>query len=183
MPRCKRTALIFMFAALWLLLPALPRAQVTEYQLKAVFLFNFVQFVEWPAESFAAGDSPIVVGVLGTDPFGALLDELENEAPVKGRSIVVRRFARVEEVDVCHLLFVNINDPERLQTVLAALKNRATLTVGDAAAFLDKGGMIQFVSQDERIRLRINLDAATAAGLTLSSKLLRPAQVITTAGG
>jgi hypothetical protein len=169
-------------AVFWLLFPGLVRAQpVTEYDLKAVFLFNFAQFVEWPPDSFATADSPIVIGVLGEDPFGTALDQLVSDTPVKGRRIVVRRFERVEDLDVCHLLFINVRNAARLRAVITALDKRATLTVGDVEPFLEQGGMIQFVTQDDRIKLRINLGAATAAGLTLSSKLLRPAQIITTA--
>jgi hypothetical protein len=173
-----------LFAALWLLLPLSLRAQqLPEYDVKAAFLFNFAQFVEWPPESFASAESPIVIGVLGEDPFGPALDQLISQEPVNGRRTVVRRFERVEDVDVCHLLFINVRNPARLAAAIGALNKRATLTVGDAEPFLDQGGMIQFVTQNNRIKLRINLDVATAAGLTLSSKLLRPAQIITTAGG
>jgi YfiR/HmsC-like len=172
-----------LFAALWVLLPTPMRAQqVGEYDLKAAFLFNFLQFAEWPADSFAAADSPMVLGVLGEDPFGRLLDQLVQDAAVNGRQITVRRYARTEDIDVCHLLFVNLRNAGRLKAVLAGLNGRATLTVGDADGFLEQGGMIQFVTQDSRIRLRINPDVASAARLTLSSKLLRPAQIISTVG-
>lgn len=169
-------------AVIWTVLPAPLRAEpIEEYKIKAAFLFNFLQFVEWPADSFTAADSPIVLGVLGEDPFGKPLDELVREAEVNGRPIVVRRYERTEDVDVCHLLFVNVRGADRVRAVIDALNGRAVLTVGDTDGFLEQGGMIQFVTQDNRIRLRINLDSATAARLKLSSKLLRPAQVITTA--
>jgi hypothetical protein len=177
----KRCLWPLLIAALWLPLSLLAQ-QVTEYDVKAVFLFNFAQFTEWPPEAFAGAESPIVIGVLGKDPFGTVLDQLVSEAPVKGRRIVVRRYERVEELDVCHLLFINVRNAARLGAVISALNRRATLTVGDVEPFLEQGGMIQFVTQDKRIKLRINLDAATAAGLTLSSKVLRPAQIITSAG-
>jgi hypothetical protein len=177
----KRRVWPILFAALCWLLPAASFAQpaIKEYDLKAAFLYNFAQFVDWPAEVFAAPDSPIVIGVLGEDPFGATLDELVSESPIKGRRIVVQRYQRIEDVDICHLLFVNLRNATRLKAVIGALDNRATLTVGDGDGFLEQGGMIQFVTRDNHINLRINLRAATAAGLTLSSKLLRPAQIVT----
>jgi len=178
--KCRAWSILL--AALWVLMPATMSAQqVAEYELKAAFLFNFLQFVEWPADSFAAADSPIVLGVLGADPFGQSLDQLAQDAAVNGRRIVVRRYERSEDIDVCHLLFVSLGNAGRLKAVIAALNGRAILTVGDADGFLEQGGMIQFVTQDNRIRLRINLDVAKAARLTLSSKLLRPAQIVTTA--
>src|ERR1044071_4339823 len=104
----KSRAWVILFAALCALLlpPAMPAQQVAEYQLKAAFLFNFLQFVEWPADAFASADSPIVLGVLGEDPFGELLDQLVQDAAVSGRRIVVRRYQRSDEIDVCHLLFI-----------------------------------------------------------------------------
>jgi YfiR/HmsC-like len=179
---CKRCWVWALFAVLLLLSFGIRAQQAAGYDVKAVFLFNFAQFVEWPAESFASPDSPIVIGVLGEDPFGSVLDQRVSEAPVKGRRIVVRRHERVEDLDMCHLLFINVRNAARLRVVISSLNQRATLTVGDAESFLEQGGMIQFFTQDNRIKLRINLDAATAAGLTLSSKLLRLAQIITTAG-
>ena len=181
--RKSRAWVILLAAVCAVLLPPAMRAQqVPEYQLKAAFLFNFLQFVEWPADAFAAADSPVVLGVLGDDPFGEPLDLLVQDAAVNGRRIVIRRYQRSDEIEVCHLLFVNLRNSARLKAVIAALNGRAILTVGDAEGFLEQGGMIQFVMQDNRIRLRINLDAATSAHLTLSSKLLRPAQIVTTAG-
>ena len=179
--KCK--AWLILLAAWCVLLPASMRAQQAgEYELKAAFLFNFLQFAEWPADAFATAESPIVLGVFGEDPFGRSLDQLVQDAAVNGRRIEVRRYQRAEEIEVCHLLFVNLRNMTRLKAVLAALQGRSILTVGDADGFLEQGGIIQFVMQDERIRLRINLDAATSAHVTLSSKLLRPAQIVTTAG-
>jgi hypothetical protein len=177
----KRCLWPLLIATLWLPLSPLAQ-QVTEYDVKAVFLFNFAQFTEWPPEAFASAESPIVIGVLGEDPFGSVLDQLVSEAPVKGRRLMVRRYERVEDLDVCHLLFVNVRNAARLRAVISALNRRATLTVGDVEPFLEQGGMIQFVTQDKRIKLRINLDVATAAGLTLSSKVLRPAEIVSSAG-
>jgi hypothetical protein len=109
------------------------------------------------------------------------LDQIVKNEVVNGRRIEVRRFQRSEDIDLCHLLFVNVPNAMRLKAVMSTLQGRAILTVGDADDFLEQGGMIQFITQDNRIRLRINLSVATAAGLTLSSKLLRPAQIISTA--
>jgi hypothetical protein len=149
-----------------------------EYQLKAVFLFNFAQFVEWPASAFPAPDTPLVIGVLGEDPFGSYLDETVRGETVHGRPLEVRRYRAAGEIGPCHILFVSKRDPGRLDVLLDSLKGRSILTVGDFEGFASHGGMIRFVTDRNRIRLRINLDAARAANLTLSSKLLRPAQIV-----
>src|SRR5882762_3439214 len=90
---------------------ATPRSVITpEYDLKAAFLFNFAQFVEWPADAFAAATTPITIGVLGDDPFGASLDALVNGETIRNRSLVVRRFPSVEQVDACHILFISASE-------------------------------------------------------------------------
>ncbi len=125
-----------------------------------------------------------MLGVLGEDPFGTSLDELVHEAAVKGRRVVVRRFADTADtgdIAVCHLLFLNVRDAVRLEAAMDTLRGHATLTVGDAEDFLERGGMILLVTQGDGIRLRIKFAAATAAHLTLSSKLLRPAQIVSMA--
>jgi hypothetical protein len=153
-----------------------------EYRLKAVFLFNFAQFVEWPASAFPEPDSPLVIGILGEDPFGAYLDETVRGETVNGRPLTVRRYRRVEEIGGCDVLFVSRTEQGRLGEILDSLKDRSVLTVSDADGFASRGGMIGFVTEQNRIRLRVNLEAARAANLTISSKLLRPAQIVSTRG-
>jgi hypothetical protein len=153
-------------------------AAPTEYQVKAVFLFNFSQFVDWPATSFDDDRSPLVIGVLGGDPFGATLDEIVRGETVNGRQLVVRRYQSVQEIDACHILFIDRSQNEQLDAVLAALKGRNVLTVGDFAGFARRGGIVRFITVDNKIRLRVNLAAAQDAKLTISSKLLRPAQIV-----
>ena len=153
-----------------------------EYEVKAVFLFNFSQFVDWPASAFPDDRSPLVVGVLGQDPFGAALDEAVRGETVNGRPLSIRRYERIEDVDACHILFIERTQQEQLDQILESLRDRSCLTVSDAEGFAAAGGIIQFVTIDNRIRLQINLDAAKLANLTISSKLLRPAQIVPTKG-
>ena len=156
-----------------------PTPTSPEYQLKAVFLFNFAQFVEWPPTAFPEAKAPLVIGVLGEDPFGPYLDETVRGEKVNNRPLVVQRFRRVEEIKTCHVLFVSRSERERLGQILPSLKGRNILTVGDAEDFAVRGGMIRFVTEKNKIRLRINVDAAKTADLTISSKLLRPAEIVT----
>jgi hypothetical protein len=151
-----------------------------EYQVKAVFLYNFAQFVEWPASAFPDSAAPLVICVLGEDPFGPYLDETVRGETVQAHPLAVQRHRRVKDIKGCHILFVSRQELERLPEILDTLKGRATLTVGDAEGFAKRGGMIRFMTEQNRIRLRVNLAAARAAHLTLSSKLLRPAQIVRT---
>lgn len=160
------------------------RAQTSayrEYQVKAVFLFNFTQFVDWPAVAFPDDQSPLTIGVLGEDPFGVFLDETVRDEKINRRSIVIRRYRHVEEVGSCQVLFISRSESHRLERILAALKGRSILTVGDEDSFARRGGMIGFVPANNHTRLQINLGAAKVAGLTISSKLLRPAEIVTEA--
>jgi len=150
-----------------------------EYQVKAVFLFNFAQFVEWPATAFASPSSPIVIGVLGDDPFGAYLDETVRGEKVNNRPVEVQRYGRVEEVKTCHILFISRSEARHLEQILVSLKDRSLLVVGDGDDFARRGGMIRLATIQNKVRLIINVDAAQVANLTISSKLLRSAEILT----
>ena len=170
-------------AAAWLAVTAPAYAQrpaVDERELKAVFLFNFVQFTEWPSEAFPDPQSPIVIGVLGDDPFGRVLDDVVSGELVLNRPLVIKRFRRVEEISSCHVLFVSPSEAAQYEEIFARLKGRSILTVGDTEGFAMHGGIIRFVTEQNRIRLRVNVGAAGAAGLTISSRLLRAAVIVGT---
>lgn len=156
-----------------------PGGAAHDYQIEAVFLFNFSQFVEWPPDALGASDEPFIIGILGADPFGGFLDAtIQNEKSL-GRSMVVRRYSRAEDASSSHILFIAGSEQHRFAADVAALKGRSILTVSDADDFLRQGGMIHFIRQDNRIRLQINLAAAKSAGLVISSKLLRPSKIFT----
>lgn len=150
-----------------------------EYQVKAVFLFNFAQFVEWPRAAFAGASSPIVIGVLGENPFGAYLDETVRDEKVNNRPLEIQRYHRVDEIKTCHVLFITRSEANHVEQLLASLKDRSILVVGDSDDFVQRGGMIRLASAQNKLRLIINTDAAKAANLTISSKLLRAAELAT----
>jgi hypothetical protein len=153
-----------------------PRA--SESQVKAVFLFNFAQFVEWPALAVSDSQKPVVIGILGDDPFGAVLDETLRGERLGARPFEIRRYRQVAEVQECDVLFISRSEAERAAAILANLKGRPILTVSEGKDFAKQGGMIQFFTDNSRIRLRINPEAAQAANLTISSKLLRVAEIV-----
>lgn len=147
-----------------------------EYKIKAVFLFNFTQFVDWSPAAFASPGSPFVIGILGNDPFGAALDETVQNEKVNGHPIIVQRFRDTRELRPCHILFINPEDADQMRDEISVL-GKNTLTVSDAGGFLRAGGMIRFFTQDNKIHLQINPDAAKAADLFISSKLLRVSDI------
>jgi hypothetical protein len=144
-------------------------------QVKAVFLFNFTQFVTWPHGSFPAPTSPFVIGIVGTNPFGNFLKKVVENEKVEGHPIAVQHFTGIKDVRNCHLLFVNVQNPAE---AIEELNQRGVLTVGDSADFARSGGMIGFYVENNKIRLQINTRSARAANLSISSKLLRLAAVV-----
>jgi len=149
-----------------------------EYQIKAVFLFNFAQFVEWPAHAFAEAQAPLVIGVLGEDPFGTYLEEIVRGEKINGHPLVVQRYHEAAEAKSCHILFINLTKPGDLKQTLAHLKSQSTLMVGDAPNFIQQGGMIRFFTENSKTRIQVNLEPVKDAELAISSKLLRLADIV-----
>ena len=149
-----------------------------EHDLKAVFLFNFARFVEWPADAFADRATPFTIGVLGDDRVARSLEIIVDGETVNGRRLVARRYASFDKVEPCHILFVAAGQSQHMDRILGKLGRHRVLTVGDARDFASGRGMIGFETVDQRLKLRINLSAATEARLTISSKLLRQATIV-----
>ena len=156
--------------------PALPAPG--EYQVKAVFLFNFARFVEWPAVTFVSADAPFTLCVYGDDPFGADLDTVVRGESAGGRPIVVRRIHDLPDVGQCQIVYISGSADRELESVVAALDRRATLTVSDVEGAARRGAMIRMMTVAGKIRLSINIDAVRASHLTVSSNLLRAAEVV-----
>jgi YfiR/HmsC-like len=166
--------LVLLFSA------AVRAAAPDEYQVEAVFLLHFTQFVEWPPQAFPAADAPFVIGVLGQDPFGHALDEAVRGETVNGHPLVVKRFSGAADLSPCHILFIDRSAVDQADRVIGTLLHTGTLTVTNFEVPAPADVIIRFLNQDQRIRLRINVDYARNAGLTISSKLLRPSQVVGT---
>ena len=153
-----------------------------EYQVKAVFLYNFTRFVEWPPRAFADPHTPFVIGILGDDPFGSFLDKAVRGETACSRPVVIRRYQRIEEITDCQVLFISRSETDKLERILGGLKGRTILSVGDTDRFSQSGGMIQLATENGKIRLKINVKRAKAAELAISSKLLRSAKIVVSGG-
>lgn len=150
----------------------------SEYQVKAVFLFNFSHFVDWPESAFDNPYSTFVIGIIGDDPFGPYLAAAVEQERIGSHIIRVERYRSIQEITKCHILYIGSKDPEEIKHILAAAKGHKILTVGDTPNFIRFGGMIRFYTEQGRIRLNINNTLARQTGLRISSKLLRVADVI-----
>ncbi|HEU5123058.1 MAG TPA: YfiR family protein [Verrucomicrobiae bacterium] len=158
---------------LWTVVPAAAQdVSPTEYQLKAAFLFNFAKFVDWPSAAFTNSAAPLVIGVLGQDPFGKDLENTVRNKNISGRSIVARTVGSIPDARQCHILFISNSESKRLREILEGLRGASVLTVGENEKFFVSGGMVNFVVEGRKIRFQINDAAAKAAGLKISSKLL-----------
>ena len=154
------------------------RPTVLEYQIKAAYLYNFAKFVDWPADKLADGSGPILVGVMGRDPFGSLLDGAFQGKTVRGHSLEVRRVSELAELKQCHMVFISEPERRRLGEILQSLGTEGVLTIGEMRQFAEQGGMVNFTTEDNKVRLEINVGATDRAGIKISSQLLKLARVI-----
>ena len=154
-----------------------------EYQVKAAYLFNFGQFVEWPQHAYASPAAPFVIGIIGEDPFGRTLDDVIAGESFGGRPLIVRRFRNPEDISACNILFIGRSEAGRLDETIEALRGRSVLTVTDIAGAEHRGAIIVLFNENNRVRMRINVAAARASNLIISSKLLRPAEIVGNDGG
>ncbi len=148
-----------------------------EYDVKAAFLYNFSAFTEWPATAFETPTSPIVVGVVGKDPFGSALDAMMKGERVKDRPLIVWRVTRPEDMSRCHILFISDSETKQLGEILSRLKSQPVLTVSDIPGFAELGGAVGFTTAGS-VQLSINPAAVQSAHLAMSAKLLRLARLV-----
>ena len=150
----------------------------TDFQVKAAYLYNFGRFVEWPTRTTATRGDAFTVCVLGQDPFGPALDATLAGETIGGKRVIARRIAAPQDSDNCQILFLSLTKGEGLERIIETVDKNSVLTVSDMPQFLERGGMIQFVSEGNRVRFEVNLTATQHAGLTLSSELLKVATAV-----
>jgi hypothetical protein len=179
-----------------ILLSGVPvRAESTssrEYQLKAAYLYNFIKFIEWPEEKMADANEPIIIGVIGKNPFGDAF-ELIKDDKVKGRKVIVKwvkgfeelkksdkaeMYQTIEDVRKCHLLFICSSEEKTSKEIMDLVKDCSVLTVAEILGFLESGGIINLSVEDKKIRFEINNVNANQAKLKISSQLLRLAKTV-----
>jgi YfiR/HmsC-like len=172
-----------MIVAMTLVLAATPflRAQSskpTDYDVKAAYLYNFGHFVEWPVNVTTAKNESFTVCVLGQDPFGPVLDAALVGETIAGKRVAAKRISTPQESGNCQILFMASAEEGRIKQIMETLNKQAVLTVSDMPRFSQRGGMIQFVLEGNRVRFEVNLTAVQQAGLSLSSDLLKVAAAV-----
>jgi len=149
-----------------------PTDSALEYQVKAAYLLNFTRYVEWPSNVWQAPAAPLVLCVVGVNPFGVMLDATVRGRKSQGRSIEVRRVTAKADVKGCHLVFIGRAEARRQPDILKEISGPGILTVGEGEPFAEAGGVIAFVIEDQSVRFAVNLDAAEQAKLRMSSHML-----------
>jgi hypothetical protein len=149
-----------------------------ERKIQAAFLLNFARYVEWPTTALSTAETPVCIGVLGDDPFGNFLDETVRGETIRGRNVVVRRERAAESLRDCHIVFISTSEQAQEAKVLAIFAGKPVLTVGDNAGFAQRGGVVHFFSENDRVRFEISRGAYEKAGLKVSPQLLRLARLI-----
>ena len=147
-----------------------------EYDIKAAFLYNFVKYVTLPPRP--ASGATITVGILGTDSSGGAFDYSINGKTVGGKTLVVRHLGEHGDPRAVNILFISASERERLRQIFAGLGNAGVLTVGESSGFAQSGGIINFITVDNRVRFEINPDVAARTGIRISSQLMRLAKIV-----
>lgn len=150
----------------------------TEYEIKAAFLFNFAKFVEWPPSAFTDPKQPMGICVFGHDPFGHALEDTLSGKSIGNHPVTLGHARQLADLAGCHVVFVSSEDSPRLVGIANSLQGHNVLLVGETEGFASAGGAIQFVLDQNRVRFAINPDAASRAGLKISSKLLALATIV-----
>jgi hypothetical protein len=148
-----------------------------EYLLKAVFLYNFVKSVEWPAATPDSAAGSVTVCILGNDPFESALGSLRGRT-VNGKKLWIRTIGSVAEANSCSVVFISDSESARVEQILGGLKGASVLTVGDTPGTAKRGCVIDFVMEDNKVRYEINARAADAAHLKISPNLLGLAKTV-----
>ena len=151
-----------------------------QYQVKAVFLYNLVNFITWPPEKDAKANRPFVIGVLGRDTLGTLLDKVVASETTGGRSIHIQRLESLDALRTrsCDLLYVNSDQMHLWPKIREMVRFRGILTVSDVADFCRRDGMVNLLTAGRKIRIQINVEAARRSGFKISAKLLRLSQIV-----
>jgi hypothetical protein len=157
----------------------------SEYLIKAGFVYNFANLVQWPSTSFSQSDSPIVIAILGEDRFGSTLDRVLEGKKIDGHPFVIKRLRSVSELvksvgnpKECQILYVSSSATPHLGEAIQAVRGLPVLTIGEMPGFAKSGGMINLVLENNRVRFEVNVQAAKDADLNISSRLLALARIV-----
>lgn len=149
-----------------------------ESQVKGALIPKIANFVEWPETAFSSSNAPLVVAILGTDPFGAEFEQAMKQQRIHSRPVIVQRYNTWAHTNDCHILIVGRSEAPRMEQLVRRIGTRPILTLGDFAGFAEQGGVVNFIKVDGRIRFEVNLEAADKQRLRVSARLLQVSRVV-----
>lgn len=191
--RMRRLMFISMAVALWWLPTSTgfaDQAPSREYQIKAAILYNLLKFVDWPQDKTPDSNEPLIIGLIGQDPFLNSFDPILEENP-EAKPVTIRRFPGFSELEKAeraepdqphpqiqtiresHLLFICRSELQHWAKILKSTEGHGVLTVADSSGFLEAGGIINLVTDHDKIRFEVNTAVARRAALRIRSRLLR----------
>lgn len=148
-----------------------------EYKLKAGLIYNLAKFVVYPKSSFEKNSDRFTVGILGKDPFGNEMDILVDKT-ILDKKIKIIRYECIKDIKNCHMLFISRSEKANVKSILEKAEQKSILTISDMEEFAENGGMINFVTINNRIGFKVNLRRVRKAELKLSAHFLKLATVI-----
>ena len=151
---------------------------ISEYEVRATFIYNFTKFTDWPAVAFGSPKAPIVIGIVGEDLFGTTIDDLVRGELVHNRPLVVKRLRSEDDLQSCHLLYISFSEKNRIPALLSELKGSPVLTVSEIEGFAAQGGMVNMLVINKNLKIEINQEAVELGGLQISAKLLKLARLV-----
>ncbi len=170
--------MIFIWSAQTLHATGIRKSRV--FEIEAAFLVQFSKYITWPKTSFKDKNSPIIIGIIGRDPFGTKIDRIARTFRTKNRQIEVLRInSDLENADKCHILYISSESIDNMAKIKKAIAEKPILLVSnDTKDFLKQGGIINFIILGTKIRFNISLTNARRVGLKISSQLLRVAKKV-----
>jgi hypothetical protein len=151
---------------------------VAESTVKAAFLYKFAAYVQWPANAPGSAAIPVRIGVFGASDFAHELSQITQGRTVNDRPIDVRRLMDGDGFDNLDILFIGDAENNRLQELLAAVRGQPILTVTETKGALSDGSIINFTTEQQRVRFEVSLHAAEQSRLQLYSRLLAVASAV-----
>lgn len=167
----------------------------SEYQIKAAFLYNFLKFVDWPKSKTEDPNKPVVIGIIGQDVFKDAFDSAKNRT-IEGQKVIIKKYKGmaelqktdstkdfnrhpdIEAIRKSNLLFICPSEKDYITKILKSLEGQSILTVADTQGFLEAGGIINLIMEENKVRFEINMEAAKKAQIGIRSQLLRLAKKV-----
>jgi hypothetical protein len=147
-------------------------------EVKAAFLYNFARFTEWPSDAFASESDPLVIGVVGDEVLRLTLEGIIRGKLVGTRLLKTRQVRDAGDLAGAQMLYIGGTEVSRAEDFVNALQRTPVLTVGGVDRFCEKGGMINLLIEDNRVRFEIRLDATEHSRLKVSSRVLTLAKTV-----